>query len=137
MQQQPVILRRLTLAVLAALTFLSAGCSDGATRIAFELESAAADFRRSSDTTRTLRHMPETWPEGCDDAYTIQFSARSSLLIWCIPAIGEKATSSHTTTYHLRFVKVPKTYIVDKAAGKPTFIELTKVDGDVVITGVY
>ncbi len=127
-------LRTLACAVLPALTL---GCSDGATRIAYEIEAAVADFQRSSDQTRTLRHEPKASPEGCADAYTIQFSAASSLLIWCKPAIGGKATSSHTTTYHLRFVKVPKTYLVDKAAGKPTFIELKKEGASVVITNVH
>jgi hypothetical protein len=35
-------------------------------------------------------------------------------------------TSSHATTYHLRFVKFLRTFKLDKAAGEPTFIELAK-----------
>lgn len=75
-------------------------------------------------------------PDGCGGAYTVQFSANSSLVIWCKESGGGKVTSSHTTTYHLRFVKIPKTFKLDKAAGEPTIIELAKENGSVVVTEV-
>jgi len=44
--------------------------------------------------------------------------------------------SSHTTTYHLRFVDVPQTFKLDKGAGEPTIIDLAKENGRVVVTAV-
>ncbi len=110
-------------------------CTDGATRIAYDIESAVKAFQRSDAATHTIHHIPERMPDGCGGAYTVQFSASSSLVIWCKSGSGE-VTSSHATTYHLRFVKVPGTFKLDKAAGEPTIIELAKTDGSVIVTGV-
>ena len=119
-----------------ALAGLLCACTDGATRIAYDIESAAEAFQRSDHTSHTIRHVPKRMPDGCGDAYTVQFSASSSLVIWCKrPGSGE-VTSSHATTYHLRFVKVPRTFKLDKAAGEATIIELAKADGSVILTGV-
>jgi hypothetical protein len=79
-------------------------------------------------------------PEGCGGAYTVQFTADSSLVIWCRKSdangVASAVASSHTTTYHLRFVRIPQTFRVDKGAGEATIIELAKQDGVVVMTGV-
>jgi len=119
-----------------ALSAVLYGCTDGATRIAYDIESGVAAFQRSDAGTYVIRHVPESMPDGCADAYTVQFSANSSLVIWCKESAGGKVTSSHTTTYHLRFVKIPKTFKLDKAAGEPTIIELRKENGAIVITRV-
>ena len=119
-----------------ALAGLLSACTDGATRIAYDIESAVQAFQRSVDTTHTIRHVPERMPDGCGDAYTVQFSASSSLVIWCKRSGSGEVTSSHATTYHLRFVEVPRTFKLDKAAGEPTIIELAKADGSVIVTGV-
>jgi hypothetical protein len=57
-------------------------------------------------------------------------------VIWCKESGGGRVIASHTTTYHLRFVKVPKTFNLDKAAGEATIIELAKENGAVVVTGI-
>ena len=125
-------MRATCLAILAVLC----GCTDGATRIAYDIESGVAAFHRSNARTYAIRHVPESMPDGCRDAYTVQFSANSSLIIWCKRPEGGETTSSHTTTYHLRFVKVSQTFKLDKAAGEPTIIELAKENGTVVIKEV-
>jgi hypothetical protein len=112
------------------------GCSDGATRIAYDIESAVAAFRRSDASSYSMKHVPEARPEGCGGAYTVQFTADSSLVIWCRKPDGAGVASSHTTTYHLRFVRIAQTFRIDKAAGEATIIELAKQDGAVVMTGV-
>lgn len=119
-----------------ALPALLAGCSDGATRIAFDLESAAAALQRSGAERSELRHVPEASPGGCAAAYSVQFTADAGLVIWCKDVPGGVATSSHITTYHLRFVKVPRTFNLDKAAGEAMVIELAKQGGAVVVTSV-
>jgi len=111
-------------------------CSDGATRIAYEIESSVAAFNRSDAKTTSIRHVPEASPDGCAGAYTVQFTANSALVIWCRAPDGAGVQGSHITTYHLRFVEVPKTYKLDKAAGEPTIIELAKEHGKVVVTEV-
>lgn len=133
MMKQPSAPGRWACLALSAMLY---GCTDGATRIAYDIESGVGAFQRSDARTHVIRHVPESAPDGCADAYTVQFSANSSLLIWCREPGGGKVTSSHTTTYHLRFVKVPQTFKLDKAAGEPTLIELAKEDGAVVVTGV-
>ena len=119
-----------------AIVALSCGCTDGATRIAYDIESGVGAFQRSNEQTYAIRHVPEATPEGCGGSYTVQFSAQSSLVIWCKESGGGKVTSSHATTYHLRFVKVPRTFKLDKAAGEPTIIELAKQDGGIAVTNV-
>ena len=111
-------------------------CSDGATRIAYEIESGVAAFNRSGAKTTSIRHVPEASPDGCAGAYTVQFTASSALVIWCKTPDGAGVQGSHTTTYHLRFVDVPKTYKLDKGAGEATIIDLAKEGGRVVVTDV-
>jgi hypothetical protein len=117
-----------------ALAVLLCGCSDGATRIAFDIESAVAAFQSSDARTYSIKHVPKSIPEGCAGSYTVQLGANSSLVIWCKKS--GKVTSSYSTTYHLRFVKVPQTFKLDKAAGEATIIELARENGAVLVTAV-
>jgi hypothetical protein len=103
--KQPSAPGRLVCLALSALLY---GCTDGATRIAYDIEAGVGKFQRSDARTYEIRHIPESMPDGCAGAYTVQFSANSSLVIWCKESVGGKVTSSHTTTYHLRFVKIPR-----------------------------
>ena len=119
-----------------ALVALLCARTDGATRIAYEIESGVAAFRRSDAKTTSIRHVPEARPDGCAGAYTVQFSANSALVIWCKKPDGRGVESSHITTYHLRFVEVQRTYKVDKDAGEATIVELAKENGRVVVTTV-
>jgi hypothetical protein len=129
------VVARRRAAWLAIVTLLG-GCTDGATRIAYDIESGVGAFRGPEARRHAIRHVPQRTPEGCGDAYTVQFSANSSLVIWCKEPRGGEVVSSYTTTYHLRFVNVPQTFKLDKAAGEPTIIELAKMNGTVVVTGV-
>jgi hypothetical protein len=96
----------------------------------------AEHLRHADAQTYVVRHVPEEDPDGCGGAYDIQLSKASALLIWCKDSKTGEVTSSHTTTYHLNFVKVPKTYLLHKSAGDPTLIELSKEGGGVVVTDV-
>ena len=119
-----------------AVVLALAGCTDAATRLAHDVEAGADQLRQSGDSSTVIVHLPDKYPEGCAKAYDIQFSAASSLLVWCKDAKGGEATSSHTTTYHLRFVKVPSTLQVEKSAGEYTFITLERAGNDVVVAGM-
>jgi hypothetical protein len=117
-----------------AIAVLLCACSDGATRIAYDIESAVTAFQGSNAKTYSVKHVPKSLPEGCAGSYAVQFGANSSLVIWC--KNSGKVISSYSTTYHLRFVKVPQTFKLDKAAGEATIIELARENGAVLVTAV-
>lgn len=121
-----------------ALAALMSSCSDAATRIAYDIESGVAAFARSSAAQTTIRHVPHAFPEGCAGRYRVQLSANSALVVWCRGAMDhdDSGSSSHITTYHLRFVEVPRKFVVDKAAGEVTFIDLEKREGKAVVTAL-
>ena len=113
--------RRRARAAAALLAASLAACSlfeDAATAIAYDLEAGVGPFERSNDATTTIVHVPSARRGGCADDYKVQFSRASALVVWCYaPGDPEKTVSSHTTTYHLNYVDVPETIIVDKKRG--------------------
>ena len=111
--------------------------TDSATRAAYDLEKAADTLQRSSASTYTLVHRPKASPEGCSHDYSFQLSRQSSLLVWCKSADGATNVSSHTTTYHLRFVDVPEQTNLSKRAGEPITIELQKTSGKPKVLRAY
>jgi hypothetical protein len=115
---------------------LLAACSDGATRIAYDIEAGVASFRNSAATSYSIKHVPEPYPEGCGGPYSVQFSAESILVIWCKDAAGSRILASHGTTYHLRFVGVPRQLNLEKPAGEPLYIDLEKEGDKVVVVDV-
>ena len=110
--------------------------TDGATRIANDIESGVAAFKSSSATSYSIKHVPKPSPQGCAGPYKLQLSERSSLVIWCKDASGSKVVASHTTTYHLNFVDVPRTYKVEKAVGEPAFIDLENQGGRITVVAL-
>ena len=125
----------------AALAVSIAACSileDAATAIANDLEAGAGRFERSTDAATTIVHVPSARRGGCADDYRVQFSRASSLVVWCYaPGDDTKTVSSHTTTYHLNYVDVPETIIVDKKRGESLSIELAKGAGKPVVKRVF
>jgi hypothetical protein len=121
------------------LTAVLGGCgdflTDGATRIAHGLEVGANALGPAEHARLALTHQPKASPEGCAGAYKLQLSANAGLVIWCFDGAG-KTTGSHITTYHLRFVDVPQTWILDKAAQAPTTIELERRKGRATVVEV-
>jgi hypothetical protein len=102
-----------------------AGCTDAATRVAYDIEAGA---KGSQAERSTIAHRPKSWPDGCGGDYTLQLSRESSLVVWC-----SSEESSYTTNYHLRFVEVPETFKVYKRAGEPVLIVLERHDGRVIV----
>lgn len=123
-------------ACVLSLLLLLAGCTDGATRIANDIQAAAADLQHSDRQMYVIRHVPRKSPEGCADAYKVQFTEESAIVIWCIDSRTGEVTDSYGTTYHLNFVNVPARYILKKQRGEPTNIELSKQNGSIVVTNV-
>lgn len=130
----------LAFATLSALVAISA-CTDGATRIAYDIESGAAAFHRPSATSYTIRHRPEATPGGCAGPYSVQLI--TALVIWCkrstAPITNDdpgRATSRHITSYHNRFIDASQTFTIEKAAGEPLLIDPEKRGGKIVAVGL-
>ncbi|MGB8435102.1 MAG: hypothetical protein WCE38_12655 [Burkholderiales bacterium] len=105
------------------LIFLSlatlAGCdafTDAATRLAYDIESGAGRLGRESGAKYRIEHVTPSKAGECVGPYTVQLDKVGALVIWCKDATG-RTVSSHSTTYHARFVDTPHTYILDKPAG--------------------
>ena len=115
---------------------LLTGCTDSATRIANDIQSGAEALRNSPNDTLELRHISKAEPDGCNDSYKVQFSRNSAIVVWCIDSKTGATTSSHITTYHLNFVKVPESYVLEKQRGEPLLIDLSKTGNDISVENV-
>lgn len=126
-------LRACTLAAMACLF----GCgvfTDAATRLAFDIESAARTLKAHGDRI-TLHHRTPSRPGECAGPYTVQLDKVGALVFWCRDEDG-KVLSSPGTSHHRRFVKTPETYYLHKGAGEALVVELERRGRDVVIVDV-
>lgn len=113
---------------------LLAGClTDAATRIAYDIESGAARVGNADGAEFTVEHRTPSKKGECEGSYTVQLDKVGTIIIWCRDARGEKVVSSHSTTYHSRFVDTPRTYILEKKPRDILVIELERQHGRVVI----
>jgi len=125
------ILRALLLPMLLLLT----GCfTDAATRLAYEIETAAGRVGHPENSRFTLAHHTPSRKGECDNRYTVQLDKAGALIIWCKDEKNNQTLSSHSTSYHSRFVATPHTRILEKNAGETLFIELERQNGKVVIS---
>ncbi len=117
---------------------LTAGCdafTDAATRLAYDLESAASKLGAAPGSRYTLVHRTPSKSGECVGPYTVQLDKVGALVVWCKGEAGA-TVSSHSTTYHSRFVDTPQTVIVEKPARSPLEVDLERRDGRAVIVGV-
>ena len=123
------------LAVIAAVLVM--GCdsflTDAATRLAYDLEAGARSLRAESATELVFDHKSKSWPEGCKGDYNVTLQAGGSLLVGCV---GEPNYTqlgySYSTTYHRRFVRVPRELRVAHSPAEATRITLRKGNGDII-----
>ena len=102
------------------------GCdlaTDPATRLAYELEAGTGRLGREAGATYTVQHNQPSKSGECIGPYKVQLDKVGALIIWCNDASGH-TVSSHSTSYHARFVDTPQTYIVEKSAGTALTIDL-------------
>lgn len=114
------------------------GCgtfTDPATRIAYDIEEGVKHLSKSDDKY-TLQHKTPSKAGECEGPYKVQFDKVGALIIWCYNESGE-TVSSHSTSYHARFVDTPETYLLDKGAGETLVIELQQRGNKAVILGVH
>jgi len=129
------MLRRILIpALLAAM----AGCdalTDAATRIAYDIEAAEGRLGRGEGARHAIQHKTPSAAGQCVGPYKVQVDKVGALVIWCKDDAG-KTVSSHSTTYHARYVATPQTWILDKPAGSTLTIELERRGGRATIVAV-
>src|SRR5690606_41084444 len=99
----------LQIATFAVILLLS-GCeafTDAATRLVYDLKSAAGKLKHDGDHF-TLRHTPAERGD-CDGPYTAQLDKVGALVIWCRNDDGT-GLSSAGSSCHRRVVHTPRTY---------------------------
>lgn len=118
----------------AAITGCS-GMTDAATRIAYDIEAGVDQLGEDDGAKYTIRHDTPSKSGECEGPYKAQFDKVGALIVWCYDA-GGQTVSSHSTSYHRRFVDTPRTAIVDKPARATLSIDLERRDGRAVIANV-
>lgn len=87
---------------------LLTGCfTDAATRIAYDIETAAKHVEHTGNSKFTLAHRTPSKKGECNNSYTVQLDKVGALIIWCKDEKNIQALSSHSTSYHSRFVDTP------------------------------
>jgi hypothetical protein len=66
----------------------------------------------------------------------VQLDKVGALVIWCKDESGT-TVSSHSTSYHARFVDTPQTYILEKPAGSTLTIDIERRVNRAIITNAY
>ncbi|MGH8129872.1 MAG: hypothetical protein ACRES3_03345 [Steroidobacteraceae bacterium] len=115
-----------------------AGCetaTDAATRLASDIEAGADRLGSEDDATYSIQHDTPSKSGECTGPYKVQLDRVGAMIIWCKDAAGE-IVSSHSTSYHARFVDTPQTFLLDKDAGTTLTIDLERHDGRAVIADV-
>lgn len=114
---------------------LLAGCfTDAATRIAYDIEAGAQRIAQADGSRLTVAHRTPSKHGECEGHYTIQLDQVGAIIIWCKDKEGTQVVSSHSTSYHRRFVDTLRTFILEKRAGETLFIELERRGGRTFIT---
>jgi hypothetical protein len=62
----------------------------------------------------------------------VQIDKVGALVVWCYDTEG-RTVSSHSTTYHSRYVETPRTFLLEKPARAPLTIDLERRGGRAVI----
>jgi hypothetical protein len=126
---------RLTLASLAAIA--ASSCiliTDAATRLAYDLEREAGRLRSSQATVRVFEHRPVGWPAGCTADFDLMIGAGSDIAVRCVDADHPPTSGVHyTTTYHRRFVKVPRALSVSRRNNANIRVTLRKQGDEVIV----
>jgi hypothetical protein len=127
---------RLALPLLSIL--LLTGClTDAATRLAYDIKAGAARVGSANGAGYVIEHRTPSRRGQCAGRYTVQLDQVGALIIWCRDEGGEEVVSSHSTSYHRRFVDTPRTWILEKGAGETLLIRLERRNGRILIAEVF
>jgi hypothetical protein len=123
--------------IVITLAFVSvAGCdvvTDAATRLAYDIKDGANRLGGEDGAMHSIHHQTPSASGQCTGPYKLQLDKVGAIIIWCKDASGE-TVSSHSTTYHARYVDTPTTYLLDKEAGTTLTIDLERRGGRAVVT---
>lgn len=115
---------------------LLAGCfdfTDAATRLASDIEAGAGRAGSANGARVTVEHRTPSKSGECEGNYKVQVDQVGAIIIWCKDKAGDEIVSSHSTSYHARFVNTPRTYILEKKAGETLLIDLERRNDRVVV----
>lgn len=125
-----------TLLLIAVVSLSGCGSfTDGATRIANDIEANVKRLSQQEGATFTIRHATPSKTGDCAGPFKVQFDKVGLLVIWCKDS-GGQVVASHSTSYHRRFIDTAETYIVEKPAGAVLLIQIERKNGRAVITKV-
>jgi hypothetical protein len=128
---------RISSGILPAFLLMSvAGCNvvtDAATRLAYDIKDGASRLGARDGAVHSIHHQTPSASGQCTGPYKLQLDKVGAIIIWCKDASGE-TVSSHSTTYHARYVDTPTTYLLDKDAGTTLTIDLERRGGRAVVT---
>lgn len=117
---------------------MTAGCdgwTDAATRLASDIEAGAGRLGGQNGAKHSIRHETPSKSDECTGPYTVQLDKVGAIIIWCKDA-GGRTVSSHSTTYHARFIDTLQTWILEKPAGASLTIDIERRNGRAVVTDV-
>jgi len=130
---------RISAGILPAFVLMSVtGCdvaTDAATRLANDIKDGANRLGGEDGAVHTIHHRTPSASGQCTGPYKLQLDKVGAIIIWCKDASGE-TVSSHSTTYHGRYVDTPTTYLLDREAGTTLTIDLERRGGRAVVTDV-
>ena len=125
----------LLLVSVATLAACFGDSTDAATRLAFDIETGAHQLGGDPGATHSVRHHTPSKPGECTGPYAVQLDKVGALIVWCKDAAGRTVTS-HSTSFHARFVDTPRTYNLEKDAGTELIVDLERRGGRAVVTDV-
>ena len=128
-------LRRVAIALVVPVLAACGAFTDAATRIAHDIESQSGRLGALEGASLTIRHATPSKSGECTGPYKVQFDKVGALVMWCYDAAGG-TKSSHSTTYHARFVDTRETFLVGKPAAAVLTIRLERRHGRAVIVEV-
>ena len=120
------------------LLIVASGCdvgTDAATRLAYDIERGAGRLGREDGAKYSIKHETPSRSGECTGPYAVQLDKVGALIVWCKDAAG-RTVSSHSTSYHARFVDAPQTYNLEKPAGTVLTIDIERRHGRAVVTDV-
>lgn len=125
----------LFLIIITALTACGDSFTDAATRFAYDVEAGQSRLGKTDGDKYSLQHKTPSKADECTGAYKVQLDKVGAFIIWCYDAAGN-TLSSHSTSYHARFIDTPQTYLLSKPAGATLTVDLERRSGRAVVTGL-
>ena len=136
--RQPRLRRHSYWALASLLLVALAACdtwTDAATRIAYDIEAGEGRLGSAQGARYSIEHATPSKSGECTGPYKVQLDKVGALIICFYDATG-RTVSSHSTTYHGRFIDTPRTWLLDKPAQSTLIIDIQRRGGRAVVTDV-